>query len=90
MNLPDWYCEHCERFVTGLPDEAEVNEPQRCPHCHKRTVVWMTEDWWAERRGSQQGQAPLPESRKQKAESRKPAREWFAEMRQVVANAKDY
>jgi hypothetical protein len=34
-----WWCGHCEQGCPKIPDFAEGT--QKCPRCHKWTVVWV-------------------------------------------------
>lgn len=38
-----WWCERCERAVR-LPED--LDSPARCPHCRKRTAVWVPPGPW--------------------------------------------
>ena len=98
MNLPDWFCERCERIVP-LPDEADADVPQHCPHCRKPTVIWLTPERWQARQNSQQQHYPPAPVRTDQAEhsvtpatvatTKLNAAEWFAKMRAANAAAPD-
>lgn len=94
MNEPGWYCEHCEKPVPGISDEADAGENQKCPCCHKRAVAWLTPDDLARRNQSMSAACPTAEMKADQRETavtpdqvkqrKLVAAMWFQRMREAT------
>lgn len=100
MTQPGWYCEHCDLPIeTGIADEAEVSERQKCPKCRHWTVAWLTPEQVVQRFEAHQLRAETfsPRIKTEQAgiapaeihAAHDHAMHWFAQMRAAVEAAPD-